>query len=189
LVGKHRPAGRGGALDREPYFARDTTEDPEAPPLNYQAVRTDRYLYAQYGTGEQELYDLQADPFELQNAQANPAYASVKSSLQKLLGIDASCAGRSCLSRPALKLKLSFGGGGCVSSGVRARVVGRDAGQALDAVFYAGNRKAASDVSAPLSGRIGSGRLSGSHRNRITALVDVLDGRKTSVSRSAPARC
>ena len=42
-------------------------------------MRTDRYLYANYGTGEQELYDLRNDPFELQNAVNNPAYARVKS--------------------------------------------------------------------------------------------------------------
>jgi N-acetylglucosamine-6-sulfatase len=187
---KNRLDWPGRGLDLETYFVPDATEDPEDPPLNYQAVRTDRYLYAQYGTGEQELYDLQADPFELQNAQSNPAYSSVKASLQRLLGTVANCAGRSCLSRPALKLKLSFGsGGGCVSSGVQIRVVGRDAGQELDAVFYAGNRKAGSDVQAPLGGKIGSGRLSRSHKNRITALVDVVDGRKTSVERTIPPRC
>ena len=68
----------GRALDLETYFTPDTTEDPEDPPLNYQGVRTDRYLYANYGTGEQELYDLRNDPFELQNAVDNPAYARVK---------------------------------------------------------------------------------------------------------------
>ena len=55
-------------MDLETYFTPDTTEDPEDPPSNYQGVRTDRYLYANYGTGEQELYDLRNDPFELQNA-------------------------------------------------------------------------------------------------------------------------
>jgi hypothetical protein len=30
-------------------------------------VRTERYLFASYETGERELYDLDADPFELRN--------------------------------------------------------------------------------------------------------------------------
>lgn len=35
------------------------------------AVRTERHLYVQYRTGEQELYDLAVDPFQLQNLCAN----------------------------------------------------------------------------------------------------------------------
>ena len=31
------------------------------------AVRTARFLYARYGTGERELYDLEADPWQLES--------------------------------------------------------------------------------------------------------------------------
>src|SRR5215218_4333833 len=34
---------------------------------NYSAVRTARYNYVEYGPGEKELYDLNADPTELTN--------------------------------------------------------------------------------------------------------------------------
>ncbi|MBA3363528.1 MAG: sulfatase [Actinobacteria bacterium] len=37
------------------------------PIPTYCAVRTARYLFASYETGERELYDLEADPFQLQN--------------------------------------------------------------------------------------------------------------------------
>ena len=37
------------------------------PIPTYCAVRTDRYLFASYDTGERELYDLDADPYELRN--------------------------------------------------------------------------------------------------------------------------
>ena len=82
----------GRALDLETYFTPDTTEDPEDPPLNYQGVRTDRYLYANYGTGEQELYDLRNDPFELQNAVQQSRVCAGQASLQQLLGGLANCA-------------------------------------------------------------------------------------------------
>jgi hypothetical protein len=37
------------------------------PIPTYCAIRTPRYLFARYQTGEQELYDLQADPAQLRN--------------------------------------------------------------------------------------------------------------------------
>ena len=47
----------------------------------YCAVRTTRYLYVEYVTGEEELYDLRKDPYELQNVAADPAQAPLKSTL------------------------------------------------------------------------------------------------------------
>ncbi len=47
----------------------------------YCAVRNQWYLYVKYATGEQELYDLANDPYELQNQASNPSYSSVRSTL------------------------------------------------------------------------------------------------------------
>ena len=41
----------------------------------FDALRTYRYLYAEYSTGERELYDLERDPYELQSRHADGAYA------------------------------------------------------------------------------------------------------------------
>jgi N-acetylglucosamine-6-sulfatase len=47
--------------------------DPDLPtqgsgnPPNYEAIRTPRSLYVEYGGGEREYYDLTRDPFELRN--------------------------------------------------------------------------------------------------------------------------
>jgi arylsulfatase A-like enzyme len=40
-------------------------------PPTYQAIRTDRYLYVEYETGERELYDYEDDPYELDNLLAD----------------------------------------------------------------------------------------------------------------------
>jgi arylsulfatase A-like enzyme len=47
----------------------------------YCAVRTQRDIYVEYLTGEEELYDLAADPYELRNLAADPADAALKSTL------------------------------------------------------------------------------------------------------------
>jgi arylsulfatase A-like enzyme len=51
----------------------------------YCAVRTDTAKYVRYSTGEEELYDLVADPFELQSVQADPAYADLLASMRQSL--------------------------------------------------------------------------------------------------------
>ncbi len=54
------------------YYAPGVPTD--APP-SYCAVRTHTQKYVRYTTGEQELYDLVGDPFELQSLHADPAWA------------------------------------------------------------------------------------------------------------------
>ena len=159
--------GRG--MDLETYFTPDPLEDPEDPPLNYQGVRTDRYLYANYGTGEQELYDLRNDPFELQNAVNNPAYAQVKASLQRLLGGLANCAGRTCRARPAVKLK--------AKSCSVALVAGKGGPQ--EATFYLRGKKIGRDVKPPLRTHLHNVASGES----LEAVASSLDGRTVSLKR------
>ena len=99
-VAEDKRGERGRAILLEAFFNADPDEDPDTPPTNYQAVRTDRYLFARYGTGEQELYDLFADPFELDSRHNDPAYAAQKSALGQLLDRLQGCAGKPCRSRP-----------------------------------------------------------------------------------------
>ena len=58
---------------------------PGTPVPSYCAVHTDRYVLIRYqyedGTKEDELYDLQADPRELQNVRGDPAYSAKKNAL------------------------------------------------------------------------------------------------------------
>ena len=66
----------------------------------FEAIRTERYMYAEYNTGEQELYDLLKDPFELQSRHNAPAYAVVKAQLADRLHELQNCAGASCRTQP-----------------------------------------------------------------------------------------
>ena len=63
----------------------------------YKGVRTDRYTYVVYNeTGEQELYDRRADPYELRNVAGDPAYAPIKARLAAELVRLNRCRGRAC---------------------------------------------------------------------------------------------
>jgi N-acetylglucosamine-6-sulfatase len=168
----------GRAILLETFFNADTDDEPDAPPLNYQAVRSGPYLYAKYGTGEQELYDLNTDPYELQSRAGDPALGAVRASLDRLLGRLGSCAGSVCRSQPPAKLKVRSRGGRCA-----ARVVGHGSGPQR-AIFYLGNRKLGTDGSAPLEHGV-----SGGAGAKLRANVSVLDGRVVSLTRRLPAGC
>lgn len=66
-------------------------------PPEYQALRTLRYLYVEYVTGERELYDLQTDPHQLNNiyTQAPPTLIHM---LAERLHMLRTCEGKKCRS-------------------------------------------------------------------------------------------
>jgi N-acetylglucosamine-6-sulfatase len=51
-------------------------------PTTYCAVRTSRYAYVEYQGGEEELFDLRLDPYELENAAGDPDLAAVLDALR-----------------------------------------------------------------------------------------------------------
>jgi hypothetical protein len=53
--------------------------------LTWEGVRKIRYKYMEYTDGFRELYDLQTDPFELQNVAGRPAMASVELQMRNSL--------------------------------------------------------------------------------------------------------
>jgi N-acetylglucosamine-6-sulfatase len=63
---------------------------------SFEAIRTERYLFAEHRGGARELYDLLKDPFELRSRHADPAYNSVKTQLAGRLHQLEECAGASC---------------------------------------------------------------------------------------------
>jgi arylsulfatase A-like enzyme len=53
----------------------------------YHAIRTGRWKYVEYSTGEEELYDLQADPYELRNLASLARYADTITELAGRLAL------------------------------------------------------------------------------------------------------
>jgi len=150
--------GRGVLI--EGFNNATDEDDPIGADISYSAVRTNRYVYAETA-GEQELYDLTTDPFELQSRHSDPSLSGVKAALDSLLGKLTGCAGKNpCAARPKLKLKFK-----CLASGLRVQVVGADADQ------------------------VESRRVRRSGKNRFSALVTTLDGRRTTVSKRLPQGC
>jgi N-acetylglucosamine-6-sulfatase len=67
----------------------------QTPVPAYRALRTDRYTYVRYETGELQLYDLQADPYQLRNL-AMSADPALVSRLDALLHGMVRCTGAGC---------------------------------------------------------------------------------------------
>ncbi|WP_235030333.1 sulfatase family protein [Nonomuraea solani] len=81
LVEFTRPANRASAA--------------QTPVPAYQALRTEQYTYVRYETGERQLYDLHADPYQLRNL-IDGADPALLASLDARLTAMASCSGASC---------------------------------------------------------------------------------------------
>ena len=122
LVPFLREVGRGGAptypwreaflLERGAQTAQTsvnypstpsaTLEAPDSPfdripAVNYVGLRTADYTYVEYANGEVELYDLHADPYQLQNIAAT-ADPNLLAMLHAWLEALRQCAGESCRS-------------------------------------------------------------------------------------------
>ncbi|CAA9450760.1 MAG: hypothetical protein AVDCRST_MAG28-1240 [uncultured Rubrobacteraceae bacterium] len=71
-------------------------DDPDPPPV-YEGIRTEDHKYVEYGTEDKELYDMNADLYELENrAQAGSPDPDTASRLQERLNALKDCSGQSC---------------------------------------------------------------------------------------------
>ena len=81
-------------VPRRPH-PRHPALSPAFPGLNHKlnnrietydaAIRTKEYKYGLIGTGEEEFYDLEEDPYELVNEIDNPAYEEIIADLRSQL--------------------------------------------------------------------------------------------------------
>ena len=82
------------AVPVRPTTTRDRVRAYGSPP-SYTALRTERYLYVEYETGERQLYDLVADPFELRNLSATAPRELVDRLAARLAALR-TCAAEEC---------------------------------------------------------------------------------------------
>jgi N-acetylglucosamine-6-sulfatase len=159
----------------------------------YAAVRTGRYTYIEYTSGQnsgfQELYDLRADPFQLQNFAANPAYDSVHAALDARLDRIRTCAGPTCRARPQLRIKLlrRLGPGGCIRRPVRAKVKGGEVGGTVLTEFYVNGKRFASDRKRPFKRKLPYRRVKSKKVSRAMVRATLLDGRSVTIERNLRA--
>ena len=81
-------------LDQEKLAGKAQATGDRAPA--YRAIRTDRYLYVLYSSGDVELYDMQADPAQLRSLARVKRYAPVRKWLFGKLVALLNCDGQAC---------------------------------------------------------------------------------------------
>ena len=84
---------KGVLADRGVFL--ETAPNPRGVPT-YIAVRTKRYRYDLQEDGQEGLYDLKEDPWELESVHDDPRYARIKTILRAAAEDLADCAGASC---------------------------------------------------------------------------------------------
>jgi arylsulfatase A-like enzyme len=177
---------------RELLLEKGAINDEGEPddPAAFVGIRNRNFKYVEYGTGEKELYDLRADPFELQNLVNDSAYDEEEEALATRLNALDSCSGPSCLTRPDLHLDLDFrrGDGGCVKR-VVAEVRGADAvASVLDRVVFEVNGDEVGErTEPPFAKRLPQRRLDDRRHSRVTATTETIDGRVLTLEKTVRA--
>lgn len=177
---------------RELLIEQDPGEDDEDGTANgvfYDAIRNARYTYVENASGARELYDLRADPFQLQNQIDNPVYDAAEAALAARLAALRTCAGQTCRTKPSLKLKLprSVTKNGRSCRPVRdftVRVQGQATGSVELASFRVGSKLDSRDRDgAPLKRKLRPRLLRGKSRPEIRVVADLVDGRSVSLQK------
>ena len=75
-------------------FIETATNPRGVPP--YIAIRTKRYRYDLQFDGQEGLYDLKTDPWEMDSVHDDPRYAEIKSILRAAAEGMADCKGAEC---------------------------------------------------------------------------------------------
>jgi arylsulfatase A-like enzyme len=73
----------------------ETAENPRAVPP-YISVRTKRYNYGLQADGQDGLFDLKRDPWELESVDEDPRYDRIQAILREAVEDYAECAGAAC---------------------------------------------------------------------------------------------
>jgi len=168
------------ARDRLWYSGRDLLL--ETP--TYSAVRSPNWLYAEYVTGERELYNLARDPDELTSLHADLGYARTQANLANRLARLRGCAGAACRQGPQLGLRGRFKRGrNCRRSRVLITVGGPSVRRISNTGFYLDGRLLKRDGRAPFTAVVPK-RLARPAGSLLEALVTLTDSRRMTLPRS-----
>jgi Sulfatase len=160
------------ARDGDKEVGRDLLIDNEPGPAHFDAIRTRSWLYAEYATGERELYDLVHDPDELQSLHANPRYDEIRHALARRLHVLVTCKGPTCREGPRVALVLrGRRRRSCARGPVRASLVDADTGTVTAVTFELNGRAIAAAGRAPFLVVIPQ-RLFRAGRNVVRARVE-----------------
>ncbi|NLT05644.1 MAG: sulfatase [Solirubrobacterales bacterium] len=175
----------------------------------YRALRNQRYLWIQHTrSGEYELYDHVADPYELDNLADVEAYAPVRTAMARRLRSLQRCHGprRCTASRPRLRLGVraapprtavqrrraervrALGEGRCVVDDVRLSLAGDDLAAVVRAVYFRGGRRLRATRRTPFAVRVPAARLGRARTHPLRVRVTTFDGRSATYDRVA-RRC
>jgi N-acetylglucosamine-6-sulfatase len=156
----------------------------------YRAIRTGGFVYVQHlSTGEYELYDLERDPYQLDNLDGVPRYAAVQRDLARRLRLLRNCAGRGCQKTPGLRLGVRSAGravepGRCArGQDLRVRLAGRDRERVTSAEIYVGARRMARVAGGPISQRVRRPRIRPGRRYLLRVKAELRDGRVYTLDR------
>jgi N-acetylglucosamine-6-sulfatase len=172
-------------------FARDglvrSGRDVLLETPSYSAIRTPRHVFVQHSTGEQELYDLAADPHQLQSLHADARFTGLKNDLGARLARLRACAGDACRRGADLRLTTRFrrGTAGCVRSTVGLRIGGSAASRVSSVSFYRGRTRIKRDSRAPFTASVSPRRLR--TRTLVRAVATLRDSRTQSLDRALRA--
>jgi N-acetylglucosamine-6-sulfatase len=162
----------------------------------YAAIRTPRFIYAEYANRAKEMYDLGHDPQELQNIAGKPLYAGIQRELAHRLDQLRDCAGDSCQRGPRVQLSAAAVGrpassGRCQVSHVRASVSGPDSRWIKSVRFFSDGRLRALMRAKPYATSFWPTevRTPGKRAARVRARIRFVDGRKLDRIRSVPVLC
>jgi arylsulfatase A-like enzyme len=86
-----RPGTRSG-----PAGTDEASASLVAPPKDYIGIRLGPYKYIEWPNGEKELYDINKDPYELNNKIRDRNFYPIRGFLQRELRRLAECSGRTC---------------------------------------------------------------------------------------------
>jgi N-acetylglucosamine-6-sulfatase len=147
----------------------------------YSAVRSPNWLYAEYTTGERELYNLARDRDELNSQHLNPALDATKANLANRLARLRQCKGSVCRRGPQLslgrRLQHPRGTRDCRSARMLYRVGGPSSGRIGNVRFYIDGHLLKSDRRRPFTALVPK-RLAKPNGSLVEAVITLTDSRR-----------